>query len=133
VARDEAYVYTKWHLEPRSRLATIDMDRNWGCPVLGEGELAGSPSNTMSLASRPTFLPSGILMHPAIGHKRYGPRIGEGLCPFRGGGSPSKTNVTRAVAYLYPKFHLDPSNRMATIHQRYRQDRQTDRTDSPIA
>jgi len=35
--------------------------------------------------------------------------------------------VARAEAYLHAKFHLDPSNRLATIHQRYRQDRQTDR------
>ena len=31
-----------------------------------------------------------------------------------------------AEAYLRAKFHLDPSNRLATIHQRHRQDR-TDR------
>jgi len=31
--------------------------------------------------------------------------------------------VARAEAYLRAKFHLDPSNRLATIHQRYRQDR----------
>ena len=29
--------------------------------------------------------------------------------------------------YLRTKWHLDPSNRLATIHQRCRQDRQTDR------
>jgi len=40
--------------------------------------------------------------------------------------------VARAEAYLHAKFHLDPSNRLVTIHQRYRQtDRQTgQRTDS---
>jgi len=33
-----------------------------------------------------------------------------------------------AEAYRHAKLHLDPSNRLATIHQRYRQtDRQTDR------
>jgi len=32
----------------------------------------------------------------------------------------------RAEAYLYAKFiHLDPSNRLATVHQHHRQDRQT--------
>jgi len=37
--------------------------------------------------------------------------------------------VARAEAYLQAKFHLDSSNRLATIHERYRQrDRQTDRT-----
>ena len=44
----------------------------------------------------------------------------------RGAGCPSN-NVASAEAYLHAKFHLDPSNRLATIHQRYRQDRQTDR------
>jgi len=43
--------------------------------------------------------------------------------------------VARAEAYLRAKFHLDPSNRLATVHERYRQtdrqDRQTgQRTDS---
>jgi len=33
-----------------------------------------------------------------------------------------------AETYLHAKFHLDPSNRLATVNQRYRQtDRQTDR------
>jgi len=30
-------------------------------------------------------------------------------------------------AYLRTKWHLDPSNRLATIHQRFRQTGQTDR------
>jgi len=34
-------------------------------PLFGEGG-AGSPSNTMSLGSRPTVLPSDILIHGAI-------------------------------------------------------------------
>jgi len=33
--------------------------------------------------------------------------------------------VAGAEAYLRAKFHVDPSNRLATVHQRYRQ---TDRT-----
>jgi len=39
--------------------------------------------------------------------------------------------VARAEAYLHAKFRLDPSNRLATIHQRYRQDRQTGQTTDP--
>jgi len=40
--------------------------------------------------------------------------------------------VAGAEAYLHAKFNLDPSNRLTTTHQRYRQDRQTDtqRSDS---
>jgi len=38
--------------------------------------------------------------------------------------------VARADAYLLANFHLDPSNRLATVHERHRQlDRQSDRTD----
>jgi len=42
---------------------------------------------------------------------------------------PIKHNVARAEAYLHAKFHLDPSNRLATVHERYRQTDRTDRTD----
>jgi len=31
--------------------------------------------------------------------------------------------VAGAEAYLHAKFHLDPSNRLATVHQLHRQDR----------
>jgi len=39
------------------------------------------------------------------------------------------TQCGQGEAYLHAKFHLDPSNRLATTHQRYKQDRtgQTDR------
>jgi len=32
--------------------------------------------------------------------------------------------VARAEAYLHVRFHLDPSNRLATVPQRHRHDRQ---------
>jgi len=57
-----------------------------------------------------------------FGRNRYGPKIW-GLCPFGEG----EHSVARAEAYLLAKFHLDPSNRLATVHERHRQDRQTDR------
>ena len=52
----EDYLHIKWHRDPSSRLATIDMGRKLGalCPLFRGGG-AGSPSNTMSLASRPTL------------------------------------------------------------------------------
>ena len=66
-------------------------------------------------------------------------RLGRGLPPYQklgdvplwGGeaGTPSNTDLhkmSEAQAYLHAKVHLDPSNRLATVHQRYRQDRQTD-------
>jgi len=55
---------------------------------------------------------------------RHGPKIG-GCVPFRAGaGSPS--DMARAEAYFRIKWRLDPSNLLATIYQRHRQDRQTD-------
>jgi len=50
-----------------------------------------------------------------------------GAVPFCVGEvGPHLHNAARAAAYLHAKFHLDPSNRLATIHQLHRQDRQTD-------
>ena len=37
-----------------------------------------------------------------------------------------------AEAYLHAKFHLDPSNRLATVHQRHRHDTQTGQWSSRI-
>jgi len=56
---------TKWHLDPCSRLATVDVCQKLGAPLLS-GEGAGSPSNTKSPGLWPTSIPSGILMHPAV-------------------------------------------------------------------
>ena len=70
-----------------------------------------------------------------FGHNRYGTKLG--LCPFGEGelgqhlraGSASNTIMAGAEAYLHAKFHLDPkSNRLATVHQRYRQTDRQDRT-----
>jgi len=79
VARAEAYLRTKWHLDPSSlavALATTDMGRKLGAlPLFGGG--ARYPSNTMWPGPRPTSVPSGILIHPCsrltkIGlHQRY--------------------------------------------------------------
>jgi len=38
---------------------------------------------------------------------------------------PTKHNVARDEAYLHAKFHLDLSNRLAAVHERHRQHRQT--------
>ena len=87
-----------------------------------------STCNTISLGSRPTFLPSGILIHRVIWPQQIWAE-NWGAVPLwgEGSGSPSNT-VARAEAYLRAKFHLDRSIRLATIHQRYRQDR-SHRTD----
>jgi len=49
---------------------------------------------------------------------------------------PHLTQCGQAEAYLHAKFHLDPSNRLATVHERHRQkDRtgQTGQDNGPIA
>jgi len=49
------------------RLATIDMGRKLGAvPRFFLGGGARSPYNTMWPEPRPTFVPSGILIHPAV-------------------------------------------------------------------
>ena len=52
-------------------------------PLCAEG--VGSPSNTESPGLRPTFVPSGILIHPGFGHNKHGPKIWGAPPPFWGG------------------------------------------------
>jgi len=49
------------------------------------------------------------------------------LPPFWGGGASPSNNVAGAEVYLHAKFHLDPSNRLATVYQRHRWTGQADR------
>jgi len=57
-----------------------------GCALFW-GRGAGSPSNTKSSGPRPTYIPSGILIHPAVWPQwTWG-----GCAPFWGAGSPSNT------------------------------------------
>jgi len=50
-----------------------------------------------------------------------------GAVPLLGCVIPMERNVVRAEAYLRAKFHVDASNRLATIHQCYSHtDRQTE-------
>ena len=59
-----------------------------------------------------------------FGHNRHGLKSVRAAVPFWGEKlGPHLTQ--RRMAYIRTKWHLDRSNRLATIHQRYRQDRQT--------
>ena len=63
-----------------------------------------------------------------------GPKLGVGCAPVGEGQLGSNlTKCGTAEACLHAKFILDPSNCLAIIRQRYRQNRETDRQDSPIA
>jgi len=103
------------------------------CPLFGYG-IAGSPSNTKSPELMPGSIPSGILIHASIWPQQIWAENWVMVVPLWGRGSwiPIYHNVARAEAYLQAKFHLDPSNRLATVHERYRQADRTDRqwTDS---
>jgi len=54
-----------------------------------------------------------------------GPKSGGLLCLFPWGSWVPPNTVALASAYLRTKWHLDPSNRLVTIHQRYKTHRQT--------
>ena len=60
----EAYLHTKWHVDPCSHLAATDMGRKYLglCPFRG----AGSPSNTVARAEAYTCMPSFILIRPSV-------------------------------------------------------------------
>jgi len=60
VALVEAYLCTKWHLDLSSCLAITGMGQKLG------GCYAAPLGETISPGSRPTSVPSGILIHPAI-------------------------------------------------------------------
>jgi len=62
-----------------------------------------------------------------FGHNRRWSKSGGGLlCRLRWGKlRPHVTQCVLAEVYLRTKWHVDPSKRFATIHQRYRQTGQT--------
>ena len=91
---------------------------------LGGG--SGSPSNNMAwvkayFVTKWHLDPSSRLATTDMGRK-----LGA-VPPFwKGSWVSTKHNVAGAEGYLHAKFHFDSSKRLTTIHQRYRQDRQTD-------
>jgi len=71
--------------EMGDHLAIIDMGQKAGAAVPFSVGEAGSPSNTISPGPRPTSVPSGILIHPAIWPQQTWAKSGGGLlCPFLG-------------------------------------------------
>ena len=116
--------------EMGDRLATIDMGRKLGglCPFGG----AGSTFNTMWPGPRPTFVPSGILIHPAVWPQQTWAENWGGLCPFwreLGPQSPSNTTLPGPRPTCVPSFILIHP----TVWPKYTNvtDRQTDtQTDS---
>jgi len=82
--------------------------------------------NTMSPGPRPTSLPSGILIHKAIGPQQtWAENWGRGLCPFRGGGAGSPSNTMCHGRGLPPckvsSWSIQPFGHNTPTLQRYRQ------------
>jgi len=103
------------------------------CPFLGRG--AASPSITMSLGSSKAYLPTKWHLDPSshLATTDMGQKLGAVPLCWGGPGSPSNTMWPGPRPTCVPSFmifHLDPSNRLATIHQRYRQDGDRQRCDS---
>jgi len=74
------------------------MDQKLGdCAPFGEGEL-DPPSNTMRPGPGPTFLPSDILIHPAIWPQQTWAE-NWGMCPFGGWGAASPERGTAAPSF----------------------------------
>jgi len=75
------------------------------------------------------------LIHPAIWPQKTWAENWGRLCPFLWGGDlcPHLMQyhyVARADAHLHSKWYLDPSNRLAIIHQLHKQ---TGQGNGPIA
>ena len=131
VAWADAYLRTKWHLDPSSRLTTTDMSRKVGgcCAPFGVGSWV--ISNNVSLAE--TNLPTTWHLHPSsrLATTLMGRKFG--AVPLLGRhGSPSaamwpgpRPSSMPSGILMRPFGHNTPTSQT---------DRQTDRTDNgPIA
>jgi len=85
-----------------------------------------SPSYTKSPGPRPSSIPSDILIHAAIWPQLIWAENWRAvpLWAWELGPHLTECGQDRGL-YLHAKLHLDSSNRLATVHERYRQ---TDRT-----
>jgi len=78
------YHRAMWYPDPSSHLARIDMSRKLGGGAVPPFGGAESTSNIMWPGARPTSVPSGILIHPAVWPEQTWAE-NWGLCPFGGG------------------------------------------------
>jgi len=106
------------NLDAPSHLSTIQMGRKLagGAPHIRWGGKTGSPSNTKSPGLRPTSIPSGILMHPAVWPQE---KWDENCTPPLFAGrvlGPHLTQSRLGEAYLHAKYQLHPSSRLAAIN-----------------
>jgi len=91
---------------------------------LGGG--SGSPSNNMAWVKAYLLTKWHLDASSRLATTDMGRKLGA-VPPFwKRSWVSTKNNVAGAEGYLHAKFHFDSSKRLTTIHQRYRQDRQTD-------
>ena len=108
-------------LDPCNCLATIHQRRRQNRQT--DRQDRQDRHNSLWPGTRPTSILSGILIYPDVWRQRtwasfYG---GGAVPPFWGGLGPHLTQCGLGRVYLHAMFHFDPCNRLATIHQRYRQ------------
>jgi len=108
VAWTEVYFHTKWRLHPSSRLATIGMG---GCrpTPFREGELR--PHLTQRCLGRwglPPYQVAYLNPSSCLTTIDMGQILGR-VVPF-----PIQHKLAWAEAYIYTKWHLSPSSRLAT-------------------
>jgi len=75
------------------RLATIDIGRKLGAAVHLLGGGAGSTFNTVRPRPRHTYVPNGILIHPAVWSQQTRAEIGGTVPLYWGGGAGSHLAV----------------------------------------
>ena len=93
----ETYLCTKWHLDPWSRLATIDVGRKLGAPPLLGRRLV--PHLIHKVAWAEAYLRTKCHLDPSscLATIDMNKKLGRGLCPLfgdGGAGSPSNTKST---------------------------------------
>ena len=109
-------------------ITVIDMGRRF--------REAGSPSNTKSPGLRPSYIPSGILIHAVIWPQRIWAEKWVGMCPFGEGKlGPHLIQCGQGrglPAYQVSSRSVQPFGHRARTLKSDRTDRQTDRqrTDS---
>ena len=60
------YLCSKWHLDSSSRLATMGRQVGAAVPLFRRGSWVPYPTNTMSPIWAEAYVPSVILIHPAV-------------------------------------------------------------------
>jgi len=134
VAWVEAYLRTKWHLNPSSRSATTEMGRKLGrllSSFLGE-DVTGS--NRHNVAWSEAYLRTKWHLDPSsrLATTDMGQKLGGGCALFGGAGSPSNTMWPGPRPITVPSFILiHPTVWPQYTNVRDRTDRQTE--NGPIA